>query len=86
MYPNATNEGAGPRPLTMSDHMQSIRDDVLEAAERLRNIADRVSGNTPRAVADAKTSPAFSLHSSASEIKSGLSLLRDEINRLDNSI
>lgn len=86
MYVNSTSTAPAERPTTMSDHMQAIRSDLAELTERLRNIADRVTGGTPRAVSEAQKTPAFSLHNGASEIRTVISYLRDEVNRLDDSI
>lgn len=74
-------------PATMADHLGYVRKELQETVSRLGGIADRVSGGVPHAVSTSdKPSAVPSLHSAASDIKSLLSDLRDEVNRLDSAI
>lgn len=80
--------GATAAPQTMMDHLQHVRKEMQEMVSRLGGIADRVSGGVPRGVAGGSDvpSPVPSLHTAANDIKSLLSNLRDEVNRLDGAI
>jgi hypothetical protein len=84
-YPNSVvdTNAKQTRPPTLRDGLDGIFADAEELGGRLSAIADRVSGSVPSPVSEANPTPGSHM-SVLNQIRSSLSALRDQVNRLDS--